>query len=303
MPRKRKHASQRDEPPLAPATTALLAWLSKCGTEGLDQLSVRPTADGLGVFANRAFAPGDRIASLPQRCVLSARGAEESELGRAMRTAASAMGPTCEVLCTEEVVLWTYMAVGRVDASHPWHAYLASLPATSPEPASWPQELRDALAATPVGASVGAAREAVQAAFDGLVGRLRQRLPELVPEGALDDVGALLWARGVFRSRAFPAQLLAEEAAEHGVPLAAEHLRAEADDAEADSGGSGAQTVGGTAETWGAAAGVLLPLFDLLNHRPGTRIGWVATAARVDFVTPQVTDSAGPTVSSHRRLA
>ena len=101
-----KRKASEPEPPLAPATTTLLAWLSECGTEGLDQLSVRPTADGLGVFARRPFAPGDRIASLPQRCVLSARAAEESELGRAVRTAASAMGPTCEALCTEEVVLW-----------------------------------------------------------------------------------------------------------------------------------------------------------------------------------------------------
>ena len=155
-PKKRKQAAAAataDELHLAPSTVALLGWLSECGTEGLDQLSVRPTADGLGVFAKRSFSPGDRIASLPQRCVLSARAAEDSELGRAVRTAASAMGPTCEALCTEEVMLWVYMAVGRVDPAHPWHAYLASLPATSPEPACWPQELRDALAATPVGAS------------------------------------------------------------------------------------------------------------------------------------------------------
>ena len=28
--------------------------------------------------------------------------------------------------------------------------------------------------------------------------------------------------------------------------------------------------MGGTAETWGQAPGVLLPLFDLLNHKPST---------------------------------
>ena len=126
-----------------PKTAALLAWLRECGAEGLDDLHIRP--DGLGglcVFARRSsssssssggsssgsgggssssssssaprlppcaprriFAAGDRIASLPQRCVLSARAAEESELGKAVRAAAAAMGPTCEALVTEEVPL------------------------------------------------------------------------------------------------------------------------------------------------------------------------------------------------------
>ena len=108
------------------------------------------------------FNPGDRIASLPQRCVLSARSAEESALGVAVRAAAASMGPTCAALCTEEVVLWVFMAVGRVDTAHPWHPYLASLPAESPEPTCWPQALRDGLASTPVGASVQAARDAVE---------------------------------------------------------------------------------------------------------------------------------------------
>ena len=162
MPRKRK----AEQPPPAPAphpepdakTVALLAWLHECGAEGLDDLHIRD--DGLGglcVFARRIFAAGDRIASLPQRCVLSARAAEESELGKAVRAAAAAMGPTCEALVTEEVLLWIFLSVGRTDAAHPWHAYLASLPATSPEPTCWPAELRDELASTPVGASVSAA--------------------------------------------------------------------------------------------------------------------------------------------------
>ena len=68
-------------------TAALLSWLAECGTEGLSDLSIRETDDGLGVFAKRFFKAGDCIASLPQRCVLSARAAEESELGRASSVA------------------------------------------------------------------------------------------------------------------------------------------------------------------------------------------------------------------------
>ena len=143
--RKAEQPPPAPAPPPEPdaKTAALLAWLRECGAEGLDDLHIRP--DGLGglcVFARRSsssssssggsssgsgggssssssssaprlppcaprriFAAGDRIASLPQRCVLSARAAEESELGKAVRAAAAAMGPTCEALVTEEVPL------------------------------------------------------------------------------------------------------------------------------------------------------------------------------------------------------
>ena len=176
----RKRAWQSgDEDELDPKTDALVTWLRTSGVEGLDDLVIRAdgASGGLGVFAKRNFKSGDRIASLPQRCVLSARAAEESELGKAVRAAATAMGPTCAALCTEELVFWVFLAVGRVAPAHPWHAYLASLPALSPEPTCWPAELRQELGSTPVGASVGAALEAVQAAHDGLVSRLQRKLP------------------------------------------------------------------------------------------------------------------------------
>ena len=120
-----------EQPPPEPdgKTVALLAWLHECGAEGLDDLHI--CADGLGgvcVFARRIFAAGDQIASLPQRCVLSAHAAEESELGKAVRAAAAAMGPTCEALVTEEVLLWIFLSVGRTDAAHPCLLY------TSPSP-------------------------------------------------------------------------------------------------------------------------------------------------------------------------
>ena len=134
MPRKRK----AEQPP-APAphpepdakTVALLAWLHECGAEGLDDLHIRD--DGLGglcVFARRIFAAGDRIASLPQRCVLSARAAEESELGKAVRAAAAAMGPTCEALVTEEVPLQplSYSPCYSPLATVPQLQYLATVP-------------------------------------------------------------------------------------------------------------------------------------------------------------------------------
>ena len=126
MPRAAKRKAEQPPPAPAPSpepdakTAALLAWLRECGAEGLDDLHIRP--DGLGglcVFARRIFAAGDRIASLPQRCVLSARAAEESELGKAVRAAAAAMGPTCEALVTEEVPLQPLTAPATVPQLQP----------------------------------------------------------------------------------------------------------------------------------------------------------------------------------------
>ena len=157
--RKAEQPPPAPAPPPEPdaKTAALLAWLRECGAEGLDDLHIRP--DGLGglcVFARRSsssssssggsssgsgggssssssssaprlppcaprriFAAGDRIASLPQRCVLSARAAEESELGKAVRAAAAAMGPTCEALVTEEVPLQPLTAPATVPQLQP----------------------------------------------------------------------------------------------------------------------------------------------------------------------------------------
>ena len=80
------------------------------------------------------------------------------------------------------------------------------------------------------------------------------------------------------RSRAFPTRLLSQTSG----PLKPPDAAAEAEAAEAE-----ADTVGGTAETWGQAPGVLLPLFDRLNHNPATRIAWLADDAHVTFVTEE----------------
>ena len=61
-------------------------------------------------------------------------------------------------LCTDEVLLWLFMAIGRRDPKHPFHPYLASLPVVAPDAANWPEDHRAGLEATPVAADVAKAR-------------------------------------------------------------------------------------------------------------------------------------------------
>ena len=51
-----------------------------------------PTADGMGAFATKNLKPGDTIASIPRSCVLTARVARQSALGKAARKLAVKLG-------------------------------------------------------------------------------------------------------------------------------------------------------------------------------------------------------------------
>ena len=152
------------------------------------------------------------------------------------------------------------MCIGRATADHPWHAYLAALPTSSPEPTSWPSRLREELRATPVGASLAAARDVVQRVYDGFIARLARERRDLIPAG-IDSVDALLWARGMCRSRSFPISLEAIGPAKEAEPVPA---------------------LEGMEET---SSGVLLPFFDLLNHRYGQPIEWTSNSKHVAFTT------------------
>jgi len=251
----------------------LLSWLRAEGAE-LDGLCFRRDCrGGMGVFAARTFSPGDVVATIPQRCILTAELAKSSELGVAAFAAASEWG--CRHLCTDEVLLWIFMCAGRASRSHPFHAYLSALPETSPEPVCWPKDLRDELRQTPVGAAVDVALREMQLCFDQFVSRLPERLPHLLPDRCLGSVHALLWARGMCFSRAYNAQALFTQAA--GQKVSAETVLSAV--WVGDKTGGDVDVV----RTHGKAQSVLLPLFDLLNHRAGQNVTWTADDRGVRF--------------------
>ena len=133
---------------LPPSLQCLLGWLDAHGCKRSSLDFRRDGHGGIGAFAKRSFKSGDLLATLPRKCVLTANAAVESPVGVAAKQAALASG--AEKYCTPDSVLWVYMCVGRVDTKHPWHPYLASLPADAPDPASWPEEHRALLDNTPV---------------------------------------------------------------------------------------------------------------------------------------------------------
>jgi hypothetical protein len=179
----------------------LLHWLRSCGAR-LDGLDFRASAHGgIGAYATCDFAAGSCLASIPACCVLTSKIAKQSALGRACQVAAAEWNLEDDI-CTDAVLLWIYMAVGRKDPTNPFHAYLSTLPAESPDPACWSTALRHELAATPAGAAVEAARSRVNAVFESFASRLPAQLgPALVPAGSLLAAEELLWARGMCLSR------------------------------------------------------------------------------------------------------
>ena len=109
----------------------MLTWLRAAGAEGLDNVEVKQTAyGGLGVFL-AAPVETTSIARIPVECCVTATAALTRPVGRAAR----------EILpdCADEFVLVLDAATGRRDATHPQHAYLASLPAGAQHAPTFPK--------------------------------------------------------------------------------------------------------------------------------------------------------------------
>ena len=252
-----------------PEIATLLSWLTGRGAVGVERLRVRPSAatgGGLGVFAHEPILPGGTIVQVPQRCVLTTRKVWESEVGRCCRELCCADG-AFGALCDGAFVMFLWMALGRADAAHPFHVYLASLPAEAPNCECWAPEKRALLRGTNLGAAAERAREKLDAQHAALLPALAAARPDLFGQpgggggggggggylgGGLEGVR---WARGMYTSRAYPASLCPELAE----PAAA-------------AGGDG-----------GAATGVMLPLFDIMNHRCPLLRAWGGDEQFVTF--------------------
>ena len=267
----------------------LTTWLSASGAV-LDGVRIAPSEHGgAGVYTARKFKAGEQVFRIPESCVLSAKVACESALGQMIKKkAVKWLSDNQELLhdpcwLDGRVILWIYVAVAHEDATNPFHTYLRSLPAKSPDPCCWPRSLREELAFTPAGAAIDAARAYVSAIFSKLVSRLPEALgPRLIPTGCLTSPAELFWARGMCLSRAFP-EVLAAGA--HGVapPMDADKagrvvLRQTADGTDGTAvaigrGGEGGESEGGAG---GGGGSCLLPLFDVLNHRDGQPVTWTA---------------------------
>ena len=202
------------------ATRAMLAWLRAAGAEGLDNVAVKETAyGGLGVFLG-APVETTSIARIPVECCVTAAAALTRPGGRAAR----------EVLpdCADEFVLVLDAATGRRDATHPQHAYLASLPAGAQHVATFPKAARRLLKHTALGDRVERERREVRAAIGSLLPQLQAARPDLFGELSAADVR---WAREMVVTRAFRAEILNNAGGACGVLCPLLDLRNHADGA------------------------------------------------------------------------
>ena len=201
-------------------TQAMLAWLRAAGAEGLDNVEVKETAyGGLGVFL-AAPVETTSIARIPVECCVTAAAAVTRPVGQAAR----------EVLpdCADEFVLVLDAATGRRDATHPQHAYLASLPAGCQHVATFPKDARRLLKHTALGDRVERERREVRAAIGSLLPQLRAARPDLFGELSEADVR---WAREMVVTRAFRAEILNNAGGACGVLCPLLDLRNHADGA------------------------------------------------------------------------
>ena len=192
----------------ANSMSPLLSWLDSFGSTH-PYLSFRPSlkvGGGIGVFTTQAIKPGGVIANIPQQCVLSATKALRSEFGQACSLAIQD-DPTG----TDEFVMLLWMAIGRKDTTHSFHAYLQSLPQTPSLPISWPRSLTDSvstLGGTNLGTALDQYRELVQVTYALLINVVRTKCPLLIPTTFQHD--DIVWAHDNYLSRRFPEHLAVE---------------------------------------------------------------------------------------------
>lgn len=219
-------------------TATFWAWLQAGGAqvEGV-ALSGGGCGGCRGLFAARHFLPGDTVCELPRKLLFTPRDAEASKLGKA----AAVVG------ASSDMTTWMCMAAGRLDRSDPWHAYFKALPNMQPGPTGWSMAfLRREFAGTGLPMAVRSVRQAVEEELNDILPRLPVEYRKNL------CLASILWARGIFLSRCFPAAL--SDSTEAVVkPGESEPFRALSSSSEQC---------------------CMVPLLDMANHGPGRRVQW-----------------------------
>jgi hypothetical protein len=244
-------------------TAPLLAWLERSGATGIDHLrfEMSPSLGSLGCFAGRDFAVGDVLFSVPWSCIVTYADTEHSPTVALIKEGVAS--PACVASCssssppsslmTAELLLWVFLIEQRAAAatsaaapSSTYGPFVTSLDATSPSPLSWPSDLLHALEATNV-ATMATAKGTLEQQLELLDRVRRWGEAERKDPGALKvlrdvDLAALLWARGHYLARRYPAHFAGDvKGSSEGPPGVAREVGLE-------------------------NMGALVPLLDILNH-------------------------------------
>ena len=241
----------------------LLSWLESNGATGLSNLKVCPSSEdhgGLGIFAINTITPKSILVTIPQSAIMSATKSWMRPVGcTALRVFQDKEMPP------DELILWLDMALGRLDISHPHHAYLQSMPNDDPTAFGYPDGFRKMLAGTNLGVAVEKDRDAFFSLYDKYIP------PMLVEDSNILSIDTfkgkvsigvedVQWARAMYYSRRFPARL----ATTPGESFTNEKNH---------------------------NLGIMLPYMDLLNHKYDASdykcdiLQWNADSSRVTFMT------------------
>lgn len=246
---------------------ALKQWLATKGCQGMGNLQIAETVSedgdvaGYGCFALKDFAVGDILFTVPQQCIFSYWNAMKFPLAEKIQEYAAGSGAA--EMVTAELLIWLEMSRQRQDSHSPFHVYLKSLNIEEPTISSWHPELREALEGTNLASMISSsAADRLRQQLALFQGFLATYAEENKNETTFDsdmcttlakiDLASLCWARGHYLSRRYPD----------------EYVRA---------------TPSSTAETHKRSCkrednfgnmGALVPLLDILNHRPG--VAWLS---------------------------
>lgn len=202
--------------------------------------------------------------------------------------------------------------------------YLASLPEVAPDPCSWSAEERGSLlGGTPLALQADRMLKTLREEYDAVATKMRKSddSPSSLPSLPPFDVcgrgigGSVLWARGVYQSRSFPRSLLNAAMAEESsagrpilkVKLGGWHAprisytgpqEATCDATEAakqndDDPKNEVTEISGRVANSSMDLGVMLPFYDLLEHKCGHPIEWEAEGGRVRFRTAVSVEAGG----------
>ena len=124
-----------------------------------------------------------------------------------------------------------------MDPKHPFHLYLSSLPELAPSAPSWSASELQPLESTNLGVAAASSHASLAAQCERWLPALQAGHPDLFPPSTAASVH---WAHSMYNSRRFPPSLL-------GPASSASHEPGE---------------------------GVLLPVIDVLNHKPFSPVSW-----------------------------
>lgn len=237
-------------------------WLKSAGCQGLEYLDIKESfslegdSSGYGCFAKKTFAVGDILFTVPQQCIFSLSNVIALPFSDALLRFADGIGKS--ELVSAEFLIWLEMCRHKANPTCHFHAYFASLPSEDPTVYNWSDDLQSCFEATNIAAMLHEQnKQRLQAQFDlfrtfwaAIYDNDNHLYDVLSSDASYQNLSSIsmetfMWARGMYLSRRYPDT--------YAMPPSGPKQPPGKIGRESNFGNTGA----------------LVPLLDILNHRPG----------------------------------